>query len=73
MNKYIETVFIGIAMVIILLPYFIIEINKDKSPKIDKPEIKKIEFTPKDTEKTPKIDIKNQKNDKETSKDDINE
>ena len=50
MNKYIYALFIGLAMVIILLPYFLIEINKDKSPKIKKPEIKEVEFKPKENQ-----------------------
>ena len=50
MNRYIYALFIGLAMVIILLPYFLIEINKDKSPKIKKPEIKEVEFKPKENQ-----------------------
>ena len=50
MNRFIHALFIGLAMVIILLPYFLIEINKDKSPKIKKPEIKEVEFKPKENQ-----------------------
>lgn len=50
MNRFIYALFIGLAMVIILLPYFLIEINKDKSPKIKKPEIKEVEFKPKENQ-----------------------
>lgn len=73
MNKYIYALFIGLAMVIILLPYFLIEINKDKSPKIEKPEIKEIEFQSKEDQETTKnkekSEEKPEKDDKEEEKD----
>ena len=63
MNRYIYALFIGLAMVIILLPYFLIEINKDKSPKIKKPEIKEVEFKPKENQE--EIEIKEKTEEKE--------
>ena len=73
MNRFIHALFIGLAMVIILLPYFIIEINKDKSPKIEPPEVKEIEFQSKeDEEKTKnkeKTEEKTKKEDKDEQKD----
>ena len=67
MNRFIHALFIGLAMVIILLPYFIIEINKDKSPKIEPPEVKEIEFQSKEDQE--KTEEKTKKEDKDEQKD----
>ncbi len=67
MNKWITALIMGITMALILLPYFIIEINKDKSPKIKKPEIKEIEFKPKDSEEKIKNDVTEDKNNAKTT------
>ena len=73
MNRFIHALFIGLAMVIILLPYFIIEINKDKSPKIEPPEVKEIELQTKEkkkkTKNKEKTEEKTKKEDKDEQKD----